>query len=41
MVVFLFLGALDLVLMLRYARKGIGDQEPGDAGAAAVPAMSY
>jgi len=40
-VVFLFLGALDLVLMLRYARKGIGDQDPGDAGAAAVPVMSY
>ena len=40
-VVFLLLGAVDLVLMLRYARKGIGDQDPGDAGAAAVPAMSY
>jgi cytochrome d ubiquinol oxidase subunit I len=39
--VFLFLGAVDLVLMLRYARKGIGDQGSGDPGAAAVPAMSY
>jgi len=40
--VYILLGAADLVLMLRYARKGIakGDED-GQVGAAGVPAMSY
>jgi cytochrome bd ubiquinol oxidase subunit I len=39
--VYLLLGAADLVLMLRYARKGIGEDQSGEPGAATVPAMSY
>src|SRR5262249_54014050 len=42
--IYIALGAADLLLMLRYSRKGIEDDE-GDAGAAAgtttTPAMSY
>jgi len=40
-IVYLLLGAVDLVLMLRYARKGIDEEDSGETGAAAVPAMSY
>ncbi len=46
--IYIVLGAADLVLMLRYSRKGLGHDEPpagqaaGDqAGAAAVPALTY
>jgi cytochrome d ubiquinol oxidase subunit I len=46
--IYIVLGAVDLVLMLRYSRKGFGHDEPpagqaaGDqAGAGAVPALTY
>jgi cytochrome d ubiquinol oxidase subunit I len=42
--IYIALGAADLVLMLRYARKGLGPDdgdEPGDAIQPATPAMSY
>jgi cytochrome d ubiquinol oxidase subunit I len=46
--IYIALGAADVVLMLRYSRKGLGDEEPtadqaaGDQpGAAPVPALTY
>jgi cytochrome bd ubiquinol oxidase subunit I len=41
--IYLALGAADLVLMLRYARKGLGDDDDGtaDTGASSTPAFSY
>jgi cytochrome d ubiquinol oxidase subunit I len=46
--IYLALGAADLVLMLRYARKGLGHEDEGDmdsktatGGAGAVPALTY
>ncbi len=42
--IYIVLGAADLVLMLRYSRKGLDQEEPpaGDQpGAAAVPALTY
>jgi cytochrome bd ubiquinol oxidase subunit I len=47
-VIYIVLGAADVVLMLRYARKGLGGEEPpadqpagDDTGAGAVPALTY
>jgi cytochrome d ubiquinol oxidase subunit I len=42
--IYIALGAADLLLMLRYARKGLGPDdgdEPGAATQPATPAMSY
>jgi cytochrome bd-type quinol oxidase subunit 1 len=42
--IYIALGAADLVLMLRYSRKGLEDAEDeagAAAGAAATPAMGY
>ncbi len=41
--IYIALGAADLMLMLRYSRKGLDHDEPGEPGAdsAALPAMSY
>jgi cytochrome bd ubiquinol oxidase subunit I len=43
LLIYLALGAADLVLMLHYARKGLGDDEDGtaDSGATSTPAFSY
>ena len=46
MLIYLALGAADLVLMLRYARKGLDPDEDGPDGSSAgaqpaTPAMSY
>jgi cytochrome d ubiquinol oxidase subunit I len=45
--IYIALGAADLVLMLRYARKGLGHEEPSDEstgapdGGAPIPALTY
>jgi cytochrome d ubiquinol oxidase subunit I len=46
--IFIALGAADLMLMLRYARKGLGDDgdgaapaEPGAGGGGPIPALTY
>jgi cytochrome d ubiquinol oxidase subunit I len=43
--IFIALGAADLLLMLRYARKGLGDEgdgaAPAEPGAPPIPALTY
>ena len=43
--IYIALGAADLVLMLRYARRGLGDEDVGEAeassGATPVPVLTY
>jgi cytochrome bd ubiquinol oxidase subunit I len=43
--IYIALGAADLFLMLRYARKGLGSEEPTGPGASSdatsVPALTY
>ncbi|HEV3320293.1 MAG TPA: hypothetical protein VG053_11310 [Solirubrobacteraceae bacterium] len=46
MLIYIALGAADLLLMLRYARKGLDPDEDGPDGASSAappttPAMSY
>jgi cytochrome bd-type quinol oxidase subunit 1 len=41
--IYIALGTADLLLMLHYSRKGLDDEEDGEAGAlpATSPALSY